>query len=790
MHIWQDIRYGTRVLIKSPGFAATAILTLTLGIGGTATVFTIVNSVLLEPLPLANPDELVMVWETEPTETLRRVPPRDFVEWRDENSVFESLAGFERGRNELAHTERAETIEVGYVSPAFFPLFRVRPAMGRTFVAEEETPGRAAVAVISHEFWRSHFGSDPEVIGKDVELSNNLKMRVVGVQPAGVRLPDKAIPIWTPLPIEPGAVSGREPSLEVYARLRPEATIEAASIELETIAARLEQIYPETNSGVGVTLVSLLEQRVGRARATLVVFLGAIVSVLLIGVLNLVHLQMARGARREREMSIRAALGAHRGRLLGQLLTEAMLLALAGGAAGLLLSVWSMDALLAHLPYSIPRQADIGIDRTVLLVSFLMSAGAGVAVGLIPGFRVSRSDLHQALKGRTSSWARHSWQRDGLVVLETALALILLMGAGLLTHSFWLLRSVDPGFDPQGLVTARVQLPETYSERSQQTLFYNQAADRLEALKGTDLAAVTAGLPLERTALTPVTAEGQSGAVTRTVSFRGVSPSYFETMGIGLVSGQTLGEGPEGGVLVGELLARRLWPGENPIGKRIKRGNRESSAPWLTVVGVASDVRQQGLQYELLSDLYLPLELDVGKSMVVAVRTNLSTEVAGRALGSVIEFLEPKATFQIHDMRAIIDGTIAPQRFQTMVLVSFSVAGILLAMIGIYGVISYTTTGRTHEIGVRMALGARRGQILALVLRQGVPPALVGIIIGLSASVGLSHLLTSLMFGITANDPPTYVTVLAVAAVVIFLACYLPSRRAMDVNPMEILRDE
>ena len=333
--------------------------------------------------------------------------------------MFENLAGFERGRNELANTERAETIEVGYVSPTFFPLFRVRPEMGRTFVAEEKTPGRAVVAVISHEFWRSHC-SDPDVIGKDVELSNNLRMRVVGVLPAEVRVPDDAIPIWTPLPIYTGAGSGREPSLEVYARLRPDTTIEAASIEFETIAARLEQVYPETNSGVGVTLVSLLEQRVGRARATLVVFLGAIVSVLLIGVLNLVHLQMACGARREREMSIRVALGAKRGRLLGQLLTEAMLLALAGGTAGFLLSVWSMDALLAHLPYSIPRQADTRIDRTV--------------------------------------------------------------------------------------------------------------------------------------------------------SFRGVSPSYFETMRIDLVSGQTLGEGPEGGVLVGELLASRLWPGESPIGKRIKRG--------------------------------------------------------------------------------------------------------------------------------------------------------------------------------------------------------------------------
>lgn len=806
--LWQDIRFGARKLRKNPGFTVVAVLTLALGIGANTAIFSAVNSVLLRPLPYQNPDELVMVWETAPKLGFPRnnVAPANFIDWRDQNRVFAQIAAY--GGNSVSLTGRGEPerIEGMRVSAGLFPLLGVTPLLGRVFTEEEDRPGARNVVVLSHGLWQRRFGGDPGAVGQSLTL-NDTPHTVVGVMPAHFRFPGREQELWVPMAFEPEEAAGRgDHYLTVVARLKPGVPLRQAQAEMDAIATRLQEQYPQTNTGQGVALVPLHEEFAGNVRKPLLLLLGVVGFVLLIACANVTNLLLARAAARQKELTIRSALGASRLRLMRQLLTESLLLSALGGVAGTLLGVWAVGLLDSLVPDSLAEAHGIAVDWRVLSFAIAVSLLTGVVFGLLPALQPSKSKLTEALKegGRGGEGGESRGRlRGALVVAEIALSLVLLAGAGLMIRSFYRLANVDPGFHPGGTLTMRMELSGgKYGDPVKRRAFYDRLLQQAQSLPGVKSAGVITQLPLTTQGLHfSFSLEGQpplpSGDLPQ-AAFRVISQDYFRAMGIPLLRGRSFTPqdtaDAQAVVVINRTMAERFWPGQDALGRRFKIGSADSQNPWAVIVGVVGDVRQTSLYQELTPEMYVTYLQDrrffaIPRDLVLRMDGN-PLSMAPAVRGEIWKLDKDLPLFRVQTMEQVLSLATAGQRFNMLLLSIFAALSLTLATIGVYGVMSYATAQRTHEIGIRMALGARTRDVLRLVIGRGLLLILIGVAVGLAGAFGLTRLMSGLLFGVSATDPLTFTLITLLLTAVSLLACYLPARRATRVDPLVALRYE
>ncbi len=807
---WQDLKYGVRMLVKSPGFTAVAVIALALGIGANTAIFSVVNAVLIRSLPFRDPDRLVMVWENNrPRNRAQNViSPANYLDWRDQNTVFEQMSAIFDSRTNLTGVDDPEEIPTQVVEPHFFDLLGVSASIGRTFVAEEGVEGREKVVVLSQSLWKRRFGGDPALIGKTIKLSGQ-DFTVVGIAPPDFQfslragsLTGKQAELW-----RPGVFSQRSRVragrfMSAVARIKPEVTLAQAQAEMDGIAANLETQHVDFNTGWGVNLVPVRTQFVGAIRPALLVLLGAVAFVLLIACANVANLLLARAATRQREIAIRMALGAGRGRVVCQLLTEATVLAALGGAFGLLLAMWGVDLLLALTPKDLLGLQDVGIDYRVLGFTLAVSVLTGVLFGLAPALEASRPNLNESLKeggrGAVTSGRSHRL-RDLFVVAEVALALVLLIGSGLMIRSLARLQSVDPGFDAKNLLTTKLLLPASkYGEDPQRKAFFKQLTERVRTLPGVRSVGAVSYLPIAGLgAATGFVIEGRPPlppGQQLVGDVRVVDGGYFGTMGIPFLQGRTFSEreltDESHVVIINETMARDYFPGEDPIGKRVTIDMKDENVP-SEIIGVVRDARYVGLDTPVRPMTYWPYPELVYSGMTLVVRTEGEPLALGDAVRrEVLAIDKDQPVADVRTMESWVSDSVSKARFSTMLLGIFAGVALLLAAVGIFGVMSYAVSERTHEIGVRMALGARTSDVLALVVRQGMMLALVGVGIGLGAAFALTRVLASLLYGVSATDPLTFAALSVILASVALVACYLPARRAAKVDPMIALRYE
>ena len=804
--IWQDLRYGLRTLVKDPTFTAVAVVALALGIGANSAIFSVVNTVLLRPLPYKDPGRIVMIWEDNSRHGYPRdtPAPANFVDWRDQNKVFEAVAATADVSLNLTGVGEPERLDGKRVSASLFPILGVGPQLGRWFTPEEDQPGANHVVILSHGLWQRRFGSDPNVVGKALTMSGN-SLSVVGVMPPGFQFPGDDVQFWIPIAFTQKEAARRGSHfLNVVARLKPGVTLEQAQAEMSAIAGRLQQQYPEQNTDLGAAVVPLHEQLVGNIKTALLVLLGAVGFVLLIACANVANLLLARAAGRQKEIATRVALGASRLRLIRQFLTESVLLAAIGGVFGLLLSVWGVRVLKTFIPPNISQAKEITVDLKVLLFTLLVSLLTGLVFGLAPATQATKFNLNETLKegGRDSAaGSRGNRIRGALVVSEIALSLILLIGAGLLINSFVRLRNVDPGFKTGNLLTMSVALPaQKYPDQARRVAFYEEMLRRVEALPGVRSAAITSQIPLVKQGdSVGVQIEGRPeprpGEEIIIVT-RVVSPHFLQTMGIQLLRGRTFGDEDKPDspavALVSDTMARRYWPGEDPVGKRLCPGRPEKDSDWVTVVGVVNDVRQFGLDVAVKPQMYLTYEQSAYFSpRNLVVSTNVEpTSLAPTLRNTVWEIDRDQPVSNIRTMEDVLSESIARQRFSTLLLGVFGVVALVLAAVGVYGVMSYSVAQRTHEMGIRMALGAQEWDVLKLAVGQALKLVVIGVGVGLAASLALTRVMTSLLFGVSSTDPTTFVIISLVLIGAGVLASYVPARRATKVDPMIALHYE
>jgi putative ABC transport system permease protein len=801
------------MLAKNPGFTAVAVLTLALGIGANTAIFSVVNAVLLRPLPYQEAGRLVVVWEQNPERGWYQniVSTANFVDWRKQNHVFAAMAaGDPQKVFNLTGMGNPEEVWGEQVTTNLFELLGVRPLKGRDFLPEEDKPGGPRVAVLSHGLWQRRYGGDPTLVGKQISL-NNESYTVVGVMPRSFYFP----PFWRELIKVDLWVAGldlSEPARTDHcclavARLKRGVGLAQAQAEMDTIAGRIQQQYPE-DKGWGVGLVDLGEQVVGDTRPALLVLLGAVAFVLLIACANVANLMLARAAARQKETAIRTALGAGRARLIRQFLTESLLLAILGGGLGLLLAAWGVEILVALSPKGalglggVAGLENVAISGRVLAFTLSVALATGIAFGLVPALAASKPDLNQTLKegGRSSSEGlRRHRLRSALVTSEFALALVLLVGAGLMIKTLVLLGRVDLGFNPQNVLTMRVSLlGPKYQDPRVQVEFFTQVLERVKALPGVRWASVSRGLPVEGwNGMSFVTEDHPSPPPNEEpdANYLVIGPDYFRVMGIPLREGrffinQDTHDSPRV-VIVNEHLARKQWPGQNPIGKRLKMEG--SNRPWLTVVGVVGNVRTQWPYPDPLSELYVsytqyPWLLSPRHLIIRTVSSPAGVTAAIRREVAALDKDQPVSDVRTLDQ--FVGEAVAQQRFSMVLLGAFAGLALVLAAVGIYGVISYAVTQRTHEIGIRMALGAERRDVLRLVVGQGVALTLGGVGIGLTGALALTRFMSSLLYGVRPSDPVTFAVVSVVLTGVALLASYIPARRATKVDPMVALRYE
>jgi len=809
----QDVRYASRTLRKNPGFTAVAVLTLALGIGANTAIFSVVNAVLLRPLPYRDAEQLVMVWEQ-----LRNLgvnqfaaPFADYEDYKQQNRFFSEMAAFEYSSSDLSANGEADRVQVMRVTASLFPLLGARAALGRAFAAGENQPGRANVAVLSGAFWKRRFGADRGVIGKSVSLDGEL-LTVVGVMPQEFRFSDgtPTLPeVWAPILFrpDPNRTAGQ---LHIIARLKRGMTLEQAQVEMGTVAERLEKQYhlyrgPHgEDAGYTVAVIPLREQLFGNVRHGLLVMLCAVGLVLLIACANVTNLMLAKVMAREQEMAVRLALGAGRGRLVLQLLVEGSMLALLGGAAGLLMAFLGTKLLAHSTPPAVSAMAGIGIDHFVLLITLVVSLATGIVFALPPALEVSNVDLQRCLKEGSRIASPRSRFRDVVVIAEIALSLPLAVSAGLLIRSFERLLSVDPGFNPERLVTARISLPRYRYDRDYQVAaFYQHLVDQIERLPGVTSASVTSFLPLTAgRGGDPFSIEGRpwqpfapGGATPQVADYIVVSPSYFQTLQIPLLAGRAFTErdGPAtpSVAVVDQMLARAFWPGENAIGKRILMGAPRLGAPWLTIVGVVGDVKMSGLDVTPVPQIYASDLQSPSATMSLLVRTTSDPMLLEAQARHLLADMDPdRALFDLKTMEQVLDTSTAPRRTLMLELSVFAFLAVILAAGGIYGVAAYSVSARTHEIGVRMALGARRSDVLRLVVGQGLRLLAIGVGLGLLGALALTRFVAGLLYGVRRTDPVTLAGVSLLLVVVALLASYIPARRATKVDPMVALRYE
>ena len=815
----QDARYAVRTMLKSPGFAAVAVLTLALGIGANTAIFTVVNAILLRPLPYQDAERMVFLTRTFPGGRSGSVSVPKFFSWRrDSIDVLTSVAAYDfMGPGvSLSGEGDPEQIKAIRASVDFFSLFGVTPALGRTFSAEEDRPSGPRVAVLSYGLWKRRFGADPQLVGRTVVLSGE-PHTVVGIAPPDFE-PNPPADVWLPLQADPNSINQGH-YLVCAGRLKPGGTQAAANARMKIAAEQFRRQYPNSmgrNESAGV--VSMRESLVGGIRPTLLITLGAVAFVLLIACANVANLLLARAAAREKEIAIRTAIGAGRWRLVRQLLTESGLLALAGGAIGLLLGHWGLRLLLAFTPAQLPRLSEMtthsGLDIRVLLFTLLLSLATGVLFGLAPAFRISRPDLSSTLKegaARTTSSVRHLRVRGLLVVSEMALGLVLLIGAGLLIRSAVLLRGVQPGVDARHALTFKTALTGArYANTAAVTQFSRLLIERLERLPGVQAAANIINLPTEPGPDLPLRIEGRPASAadaTGEEQWRYASPHAFKATGVPLLRGRAFADTDTAKspavAIVNEAMRRKYWPKEDPLGQRITIGKGmgpEFEDPTREIVGVVGNVREFGLSNEPPPMMYIPQAqvkdaFTALGSKILPMAWVLRTSVDPMTLATTVRreavSVDPQqAVFDFRSMDQVFEKSMADRGFILLLLSIFAGTALLLAAIGIYGVMAYSVEQRAHEIGIRIALGAGRGDVLGLVVRHGMTLAGIGVAIGLAAAFGLTRVLTALLYGVKATDPVTFAGVAVVLAAVALAATWIPARRATRVDPITALRCE
>jgi len=802
--LFRDIRHGARMLAASPGFTLVAILALALGIGANTAIFTVVNTVLLRPLPFEDSERLVQIWGSTPSKGIpfHNVFHSDACEWRKQSQSFQAMSAGAPGSINLVLGDEPERLETWRVNSSFFPMLGVKFHRGRSFSAEEDRPGAAPVAVMTYPLWQRRFGSDPGILGKTI-LLDDTPYTVIGILPAGFRFTGRTIDLFAPLALAETRGGPGDTTVTVFARLKPGVSKEQAQTEMTTVGRRLEQ-YRQT-LGVTPRVWGLREFVVRDIKQSLIVLLAAVGLVLLIACANVANLLLARAGMRQRELALRTALGASRGRIVRQLLTESAMLGLAGGAAGILFAYAGVRSLLALVPDRYPLLSEASIDGRVLGFTLLVSLATGIIFGLAPALASSRSRaLNEALKeggrgsGESISRAR---LRSTLVVAEVALALVLLIGAGLMIRSFVELTKVNPGFNAKGVLTASINLPRgRYEKAGQRIEFFRKLFAELRAIPGVQAAGATTSIPLtQHNNGTGLIIEGRPVPPPTDIPivwFRIVNSDYFRAMEIPLLRGRLFNEQDQAGppvALVNETLARRFFPGEDAIGKKFTNGIPRPGNPttWITIVGVVGDLHHMGLEEPPDAELFWPYQQLAPGSLSVAIRTNSDSESFASLLRKTVAAIDKnQPVSRIRGMADILAGSIAPQRLSVILLGIFAGLALTLAAVGIYGVISFSVTRRTREIGVRMTLGARARDVILMVVGQALLLSIVGVAIGLGAAFALTRLMGSLLFGVSATDPAILAGVSVLLVAVAVLASYLPARRAAAVDPLEALRYE
>jgi predicted permease len=813
----QDLRYGVRMLIKKPGFTVVAIIMLALGIGANTAIFSLINGLLLRPLPYRDSDRLAIIWTHSPGANVAQdwPSPGQYNAVVQHNSTFEEIAILHGSNIILTGEGEPERLGVIRTSSNLFSLLGTTPALGRLFLPEEDVGEKPTTVILSYGLWQRRYGGDTGVLGRSLTL-NGQSYTVVGVMPADFSLGYEVMPtvgsveqadLLLPLPMTAADFNEHgDENYNMLARLKPGVTIKQAQAELDAVVQGLEQQYPDRypeSRRFSFSVRPLLEQVVGDVRPALLVLLGAVGCVLLIACANVANLMLARAAAREREMAVRTALGAGRWRVVRQLLTESALLAVAGGALGLLVAVWSLDGLRWLNPGNIPRMHDIRIDGRVLAFTFIAALLTGVLFGLVPALRSSRINLSDSLKegGRSMVAGGNHRLRSLLVVAEMALSLILLIGAGLLIRSFLRVQQVEPGFSPQNVLSLRLATIGTaYAEEPRRRVFYQQLWERLGRLPGVESVGGASVLPLSGgIGWGSITIEGYDPAATGQEAIqadqRFASIGYFETMKIPLISGRffTTQDSKDSlpVAIIDEKMARTYWPGADAVGKRFKRGGTNSKAPWLTVVGVVASVRQYALDTDSRVAFYTPHEQTLGSTMFVVLRMANDPRSLIAAVTGEARAMDPNVPiYDVKTMEQRVSESLARRRFAMVALGLFAAVAMTLAAIGIYGVMSYTVTERTREIGIRMALGSPTRNVMRLVVGQGMALAGVGIAIGLAGAFAATRLMASLLYGTSATDPLTFLFISLVLTGVALAACFVPARRATRVDPMIALRYE
>jgi predicted permease len=813
--VWHDVSHGIRTLLKNPGFTTVAILSLAIGIGANSAIFSVTNALLLRPLPYKDSDKLVILWSRSPGLNVPQdwFSPGQYLDVKTQNTVFDETAITIGASFNLTGQTIPEHIDGARISSSMFSLLGASAMLGRVLQADEDQPGKPPTVILCYGFWQRYFGGDRDVIGKTLTMNGN-DYTVVGVMPASFTLNKEVMPavngiqnadLLVSLPLSETARANRgNEDFNIFARLRPGISIPQAQAEMDLIADRMKQQYPANypaHGGLTISVVPLLQQVVGDISLALKVLFGAVGFVLLIACANVANLSLSRAAVRQKELAIRAAVGASRIRLIRQLLTESMLLAVAGGVAGVGIAYFTIKALGVFGPDNIPRLNDVSIDGRVLAFTCLIALLTGAIFGLVPAMRASRVDLNDVLKegGRSGASGRGGHRtRKLLVIAEVALSLILLIGAGLLIRSYQRVWNAYPGFDSHNVLSLRLALPANKYPKPESIIqFFRRVVERLNGAPEVESVATTYSLPMSTVALAwePISIEGYApnGAQELIISnVRIVSPDYFRTMRIPLVKGRYFDEHDTRGametVIVDEAMAERFWPNEDPIGKRMQRGG---SGSWRTVVGVISDAKQYSTEKEPPIAVYYPFEQFAARNMFLVVRTTRDPAGMSEAVTKEIQAVDPEMpVFDVGTMDQRLHDSLARQRFAMFLLGLFAVIASILAAIGIYGVMAYSVNERTHEIGIRLALGAQPANVLQLVIRQALALTSLGIATGLACAFALTRVMSSLLFGVGATDGLTFViTTLLLGSVALF-ASYIPARRAARVDPMIALRRE
>ena len=806
--MFQDMRFGLRMLLKKPSFTLIAVFTIALGIGANTAIFSVVNAVLLRPLPYRTPERIVAIQELNKEGKRVQVTPANFLDWRAQNTVFEHLAALLTRGSNLSGDNGAERIDLAVTSANFFDVFGAQAQHGRLFLPEDEQAGHAPIVVIGHALWQRRYGGDPGIVGQAITLDGT-SYTVAGIAPEGFQYPDKTQAWLPPVRLAPAINPTMDVTqvrgfgfLSAVALLKPGVPLQQAKDEMESITARLREQYPQTNNKRFNRVVSLHEHLVGDTSTILWLLLGAVCFVLLIACANVANLMLVRATARQKEIAIRTALGASRLRIVRQLLTESVMIAVAGGGFGLLLAWNGVDMLTRLLPKDFPRLQDIGLDLKVLAFTIIVSVITGVVFGFAPAWQVSRTDVHESLKesARSSAGGARNRLRNLFVIAEIALSLVLLVGAGLLFRTFLQLQSVDSGFNSQRALTVRLSPSGTnFREDPQFITYYKQVEERVRAIPAVEAVGAINTLPLEKGPTFGFRIEGRPelpidqwpGA-----NYRNVTPDYFRAMSIPILKGRPFEERDDAShplvALINQAAADTNFAGESAVGKRINFGGTNNNQPvWFEIVGVVGNVRSIELREEPDSEIYLSSLQDAFSGMSFVIRTQIEPAGLAAAVREAIQDVDrAQPVSAIRTMENIVSESVTQPRFNLTLLGIFGVIALVLSAAGIYGVTSYAVNQRTHEIGIRLAVGASERDVLGLIMRQGIKPALIGLVIGLGAAFALTRLMKTLLFGVSATDPLTFAALVVLLLVIASLACYFPARRATKVDPMIALRYE